>query len=404
MLNKIINILKEQLYPISLYSRQIAGTIVLLFVTRLLSVHDYGLMRSYVAIVSFWLMFANLGFNEYILVSSKNVVREVQLKIGLFIINAILIATLIGIGGLLSPLESKLIFILVLLRTFLDGTFFGIMFPYYQASRRFNLISWINIFYSVMTIIIALISYLLHFSLAKFLFLGIILGLFNFIQCTFYAKINYCLVIRHLKDIFAKIDLSIFAYSGVTLCYYLYNKLPSVYSSLFVTKEDAALFFSAHAIASIIALLIAAQVSKIVPEMINATIDKVKKIINYNLKFILTINTVIFVFFIFFGKILLNLLYGKTYYMQAYPMLLILTFSNISIAIAAIYGAYITASGNQKMKIRMQIEAIFITIISLALFNKYGIYAATLAYFLSATHIGIRYVFVTRNLLKQIKE
>ncbi|MBR6163131.1 hypothetical protein IKQ26_04475 [bacterium] len=403
MLTRIINILKEQLYPISLYSRQIAGTIVLLLVTRMLSVHDYGLMRSYVAIVSFWLMFANLGYNEYILVSSKNVVREVQLKIGLFIINAILIMFLIGFGGMLSPLESKLIFILVLIRTFFDGTFFGIMLPYYQASHRFNLISWINIFYSVMTIIIALVSFLLHLSLAKFLFLGIILGLFNFLQCSFYAKINYFLVFRHLKDIFSKLDKSIFAYSGVSICYYLYNQLPSVYSSLFVSKEDAALFFSAFAIAGIIGLLISAQVQKIVPEMINASKDKIKSIINSNMKFILTINTVILVFFVFFGKFLLNLLYGKAYYMQAYPMLLILTFSNISIAIAAIYGAYITASGNQKMKIQMQAEAIVITVVSLLLFFKLGIYAATIAYLLSATHIGVRYIIKTRQILKTIE-
>lgn len=404
MLNTIKNFLKEQLYPVSLYSRQIAGTVVLLFVTRMLSVHDYGLMRSYVAIVTFWLMFANLGFNEYILVSSKNVVREVQLKIGLFLLNAIFFVALIGFIGVLSPLESRLIFILVLIRTFFDGTFFGLMLPYFQASKKFTLISYINIFYSIMTIIIAAVSYWLHLSLAKFLFLGILLGLFNFIQCSYYAKINYFMIIKHIKEIISKIDNSIWAYSGVTICYYLYNQLPSLYSSLYVSKEDAALFFSALAIAGIIGLLIAAQVQKIVPEMINASVDKVKEIIKYNLKFILSINGLIFLFFVFFGKILLSLLYGKTYYEQAYPMLLVLTLSNISIAVAAIYGAYVTASGNQKMKIGMQTEAIFISVISLLVFFKLGIYAATIAYFLSATHIGIRYIFVTRNLLKQVKE
>lgn len=401
MIDKIKNILKDQLYPVSLYSRQIAGTVVLLLITRMLSVYEFGLFKSYGAIVGFWLMFANLGYPEYILVSSQNVVREVQLKIGLFIYNAIFIAVFIGIGGFLSPIESKLIFILVLIRTFLDGTFFGIMLPYYQASKKFNLISWINIFYSVMTVLIAVISYLLHFSLTIFLILGIILGLFNFVQCSYYAKINYLLVIKHIKEIFNKLDKSVFAFSIAAICWYLYNQLPSVYASIFVSKEEAALYFSALAIASIIGLLLAAQVQKTVPEMINASVEKVKKLINYNLKFILTVNSLIFIFFAIFGKFLLNLIYGKAYYMQAYPILLILTLSNISIAIAAIYGAYITASGNQKMKIRMQAEAIAFTVFSLLIFHKFGIYAATIAYFLSATHIGIRYVFTTKKILKQ---
>lgn len=400
MKDKLVKILKEQFYPISLYSRQIAGTLVLLLITRMLSVYDYGLFKSYGAIVGFWLMFANLGYNEYIIVSSQNVVKDVRLKIGFFLLNAVFVACLIALGGIFSTLESKFIFILVLIRSFFDGTFFGIMLPYYQASRNFNLISKINIFYSVMTIIIAGVSYWLHFSLAKFLILGILLGLFNFVQCSFYAKIDYLLTIKHLKQLFKKIDKSVFAYSGVALCWYLYNQLPSVFASIYITKEEAALYFSAFAIASIIGLLLAAQVQKIVPEFINASVEKVNKVIKYNLKFILLINGAIFLFFMFFGKELLLLLYGKTYYMQAYPILLFLTFSNISIAIAAIYGAYITASGNQKMKIKMQVEAILITVLTLVLFHKFGIYAATLAYFLSATHIGIRYVIKTKQLLR----
>ena len=86
------------------------------------------------------------------------------------------------------------------------------------------------------------------------------------------------------------------------------------------------------------------------------------------------VNTLVFLFFVFCGKWLLFLLYGQEYYLKAYPLLLILTISNISIALAAIYGAYITASGNQHLKIRMQVEAIFIAIISLAILHKLVLY------------------------------
>lgn len=397
----IKKILIEQLYPLSLYSRQIAGTFVLLFIARYLSVYDYGLFSSYKTIASFWLLFANIGYNEYILVSSQNIVKEVQLKIGLFIINAIFITLLIAAGSLLSYVESHLIFLLVLLRTFFDTTFFSIVLPYFQSANKFTIISYINIFYSIATIIIAIMSYIMNLSLITFLLLSIILGLFNFIQVSLYAKINYFLTIKHIKRLISKLDKSIFAYIGVVLCSYLYMQIPSLYSSSFIKKEEAALYFAAFTISTIISLLINAQVQKMVPEMINNSIEKIKIIMKNNMKFIMSINAIVFLFLLLFGKIILKLLYEKDYYINAYPLLLILTISNISIAIAAIYGTYITASGNQHIKIRMQIEAIIISILTLSLFHKYGIYAAAMAYFLSATHIAIRYVIKTKKMLKQ---
>ena len=393
-------LLKNNLYALSLYSGQIAGTIVIFVIARYLSVYDYGLFSSYKALALFWLLFANLGYNEYILVSSQNVVREVRLKIAFFILNAILVLSIIAGISTLMPLESNLLFILVLLRTFFDGVFFSIALPYFQASKKFNIISYVNIFYSITMVIIAIISYVFNLSLVNFLLLNICLGIFNFIQVSFYAKINYFIALRHIKELIKRLDKSIFAYIGVLICSYLYAQIPSLYSSTFIPKEDAALYFAAFTIASVISLLITAQVQKIVPEMIKSSIENIENIIKKELAFIITINCIIFMFFIFTGKLILKLLYGQIYYQNAYFILLILTFSNISIAIAGIYGAYITASGNQKVKIKMQFEAIIISILTLSVFHKLGIYAATLAYLLSASHIGVRYVLKTKQLLK----
>ena len=249
-------------------------------------------------------------------------------------------------------------------------------------------------------ILITLVSYKFNFSLTEFLTLNIGLGIFNFIQVSYYAKINYLLAFKYIKRLLNMLDKSIFAYIGVVLCSYLYMQIPSLYSSVFIKKEEAALYFSAFTIASIISLLIIAQVQKMVPEMIKASVDKIKLIIKSNMKFIICINLAIFIFFVFFGKFILKLLYNKEYYTNAYILLLILTLSNISIAIASIYGAYITASGNQHIKIKMQIEAILISIIILILLNKYGIYAAALSYFLSGIHIGIRYTIKAKQLIK----
>lgn len=404
MLDKLKKIADGSLYPVSLYARQIAGTVVLLFLARYLSVYDYGLFSSYKTIAAFWLMFANLCFSDYILVSSKKVIKDVQLKIGLFLINGIILMSCVGILSLYSSLETKYLFILILIRQFLDATFFAIALPYFQAANKFKIISYVNIFYSIVTICISIFCYVFKLSLVKFLFMSIALGIFNFIQVSFYAKINYFFSIKYIGKLIKKIDKSIFAYAGVSLCYYLYSQIPALFVSTYVNKESAALYFSAYTIANIICLLMGAQGQKMMPEMINASVADIKRIINFNLKLLMSINAIIFLFFALFGKQLLLLIYSKPYYMNAYSILLFLTLGNVSIALAAIYGTYITAGGNQKLKIKMQIEAIIITVISLLLFHNFDIYGAAFAYILAGTHIGIRYVIKTKQLLKQAEQ
>lgn len=230
--------------------------------------------------------------------------------------------------------------------------------------------------------------------------LNILLGIFNFVQVSFYTKINYIFCIKHFKFLFKMIDKSILSYISVLICAYLYGQIPSLYISFFVSKENAALYFAAFTISMIVNMLTVAQIQKTIADLINVSIPIVKKVLCFNLKVIMFINLSILIFFVLFGKCLLKFIYSQTYYLKAYPLLLILTFANIFIALAAIYGAYITASGNQHMKIKMQIEAIIISIISLVVFHNFGIYAAALSYLLSAIHIGIRYIITTKKLLK----
>ena len=109
---------------------------------------------------------------------------------------------------------------------------------------------------------------------------------------------------------------------------------------------------------------------------------------------------------IIFGKLLLYILYGQKYYSNAYIILLILTIANICVAEAAVYGTYITASGNQKRKIPMQLEATAITIMSLFILHKFGIYGASVSFLLAAIYTAFRYTTFTLKLLKKenIKE
>lgn len=399
MIKKFIS---NNLYTVSLYSRQIAGTIILFIIARYMSVYDFGLFSSYKNIATFCFMFANLGFSDYILVSSKANVKEVKLKISLFLLNAISIGFLVALGSTFFHLDSHILFVLVVIRTFFDGTFFALILPYFQATKTFNTIAKINIVYAVCISIIAIFSYIFKLSLYKFLLLNICLGLINFIQCSYFAKINYLLVLSHIKRFCQMVDKSIWAYIGVSIAYFLYAQIPTLYVSTYLPKEQAALYFSAFTIASVIGLLINAQIQKIMPDLINNSIESIKIILKKNLKIMLIITISVFLFMLLFGKFLLLALYGQNYYGNAYSILLILMLGNICVAEAAVYGAYITASGNQKKKIPMQLEATFFTIIGLAIMHKLEIYGAALAFLFAAIYISYRYTTFTFKLLDKL--
>ena len=234
MIKTIKNILNSQLYALSLYARTIAGTLVLFVIARYLSVYDYGLFSSYKNIASFCFMFANLGYADYILVSSQANTNKVKLKISLFLVNAIFFAILICLGGCLCSLESKFLFCLVVFRTFFDSIFFSLILPYFQSAKKFNIIATINIIYAFCIVCIALVSFTLKLSLVKFLILNIVLGCINFIQCSYYAKINYFLFLYNIKSFVSMLDKSIFAYAGVAIAYYLYAQVPSLYVSTYL--------------------------------------------------------------------------------------------------------------------------------------------------------------------------
>ena len=397
MIKKFIS---NNLYTVSLYSRQIAGTIILFIIARYMSVYDFGLFSSYKNIATFCFMFANLGFSDYILVSSKANVKEVKLKISLFLLNAISIGFLVALGSTFFHLDSHILFVLVVIRTFFDGTFFALILPYFQATKTFNTIAKINIVYAVCISIIAIISYIFKLSLYKFLLLNICLGLINFIQCSYFAKINYLLVLNHFKRFCQMIDKSIWAYIGVSIAYFLYAQIPSLYVSTYLPKEQAALYFSAFTIATVVGLLITAQVQKMMPDLINNSINNIKLILKNNLKIMLFITSGLFLFMLLFGKIILLILYGQNYYTNAYPILLILMFGNICVAEAAVYGAYITASGHQKRKIPMQLEATSLTILSLIILHRFEIYGAACSFLFAAIYVSYRYTTFTIKLIK----
>ena len=134
--------------------------------------------------------------------------------------------------------------------------------------------------------------------------------------------------------------------------------------------------------------------------MINIDKSQAKIILKNNFFLLLKVNLLILIFFAMTGKFILRLFYGQAYYENAYVPLLILSMSNIWLAMANVYGAYITANGNQKYKIPNQIVAIFISIITLLITFKIGILSACIACFASSLYVAIMYTKFALKLLK----
>lgn len=400
MINRIQNLINKNLYALSLYARQIAGTVVLLIIARYLSVFDYGLFTSYKSIIVFCFMFANMEYSNYILVSSRANTKEVKLKISLFLLNAIFIGLFIAFCSTFFLLDSHILFYLIIIRTFFDSVFFALILPYFQATKTFNTIAKINIVYAVCISIIAILSYIFKLSLYQFLYLNITLGLINFIQCSYFAKINYFLVFKYIKRFFKMLDKSIFGYIGSTISNYLYAETSSLYVATFLPKEQAALYFSANTIATIVGLLSAAQTQKMLPDLIKSDIKNVKTVLKKNFMIIGTILGSVLLLIILFGKFILKLLYEKDYYTNAYPILIIYFIANIFIAIGAIFGVYLTAINKQWLKTKLKIETTIITIIGLLILQKHGILGAATALLISAIYISIRFTTYSLKFIK----
>ena len=397
----LVKILNSNLYALSLYTRQISGTLAIILIARYMAVYDYGLFSSYRSIAIFVLMFANLSFADYILVSSKAKINEVKLKLSLFLVYAFCITFAIALFSLFFNFENHLLFILVLLRTFFDVTFFKLILPYFQAAKKFNVIAWINILYSICIMLIAIISFYLKLSLLEFLILNVILGIINFIQCSIYTRLNYFLLFQNFKRILKKIDKKILDFIGITIGTYLYSQIAPLFISTMVPKEQAALYFSSFTIANIVMLLISAQTQKMVPEMIKNTVSNIRKILYKNLRFIILVTSVLFLFMFIFGKLVLKLVYGQDYYMNGYWVLLILMLSNIALAESSIFGAHIVASNNVNKALPILLQTSGITILSLFILKNFGIYGAAISYFIASIYLAYKYTVYSNKLLKQ---
>lgn len=401
--NRLKNIFNNHLYTLSLYVRRIASAVVVFFLARFLTLHDYGLYSSYSNIASLCLLVTNMGFNEYILVSTKNKLQKIKLEVTFFLIFALIVISIILFFCPFIPLENTSIFSLVLLKVFFDNTFFALILPYFQSAKQFNTIAKINIFYGISIILIALISYYIKLQLQIFLILIVSLGIINFIQCSYFSKLKYTQIFTKYKIFLKLIDKSILYYISVATIVFIKGQLSSLYVSFVLPKEQTAIYFASWNIATILSLVSIAQIQQLCPELINKKYTQIQAIMHKNLKFIIFINLLILAFFTLFGKYVLLIIYGSWEYTRACPYLLVLTTCTLLSSIGMVFATYMTSQGYQKYKSKLQIEFLIFVSIVMLIFSRLGIWGAILTSLALEIYTCTRYFcFYIKN-MKQLK-
>lgn len=400
----IKKLLSTNLYTLALYMRKIASAFVVFIAARFLDVHGYGLYSSYRTIALYILVLANLGFSEYIIVSSQKKVENVALKQRFFIVFGILVALFYACFQSFFNLENHLVFALLIFNMFFDNSFFALILPYFQVTKKFKEISLINIVYAVGIIAIACISYIFKLGLTKFLILNVLWGVFNFVQSSIRIKASYIKGLIQFKEFFKSLDKSMVYFALVALTILTYSQLPSLAVSTLLSREDAALYFSAFNIASVLALVSAAQSQQIIADLMSNSYSLLKKVLKKNILFVLKINIAATLFFIVAGKPLLEIIYGNEYYQNAYFALVIPAFAQTVGSVGAVAGTYITARNMQKSKFKMQLEFVAVTFLLLAALKKFGLTGMVWTFALSQIYTASRYTIFMLNDLKKLRD
>lgn len=388
-------------YTVSLFLRRLSSALIVFLLARYITVNEFGLYTSFLNIAGILLLITNFGFNEFLLVKSKNNKKDVHDSIHGFILLSILLFLVIIICSLFFNINNKFFLILILVKVFLENQIGIILLTYFQSINDLKFVSITNILYSILIIFAALISNLLKLNLEIFLIINIFIAfLIAFVQLII-IKVNLLAYLKKFLYFLKTLDKSLIYFGFVMITVALYMQTPSLIVSCFLPKDEVAIYFAAYNISSILLLISVSQLQKILPKLISFNITNIGNLIKSNLISISIINLIIIIIFIAFGKQFLLLIYSDSLYLKSYTILLVLSGSNFFQSINGILATLLTARGFQKQKLIFQIEfIIFGLILAFILINKFGAVGAALTYLLMYVYGIIRYlIFIKKRVL-----
>ena len=112
----------------------------------------------------------------------------------------------------------------------------------------------------------------------------------------------------------------------------------------------------------------------------------------------------VIIFLVIFGKTLLLLLYDKTFYLNSYTLLILLSFITTLQGVSGVLGFFITARGYQNFKLKCQIEFVIISIITILSIFRLGVYWLVLAFVIVQAYAIPRYGIFVYNEIERLRK
>jgi O-antigen/teichoic acid export membrane protein len=379
-----------------------------IFLARYLSKVDYGILTTATAFVGFIFIFVNFGMWDYCLIELSKIKNNVESILGKILIIFIILYL---IGSFITYILYNQIYdvgiiiaILLYFKLFFDWILNGIIVVL-QSKDLFNKISVIQIITSLVMVVPVTLLYIFSFGLNEYVFTSVILTAI-FVICLvigFGSKlINISTLLRDIK--FNKSILYNSYYFFVSgLMAYIYMQSDILMLSFMAGPIEV----SRYAVVTVLifaAYLIPTSIyNYYLPKIAGAYASNSKDDLNkiYRQFKILTIGIMflISIFLFIFSKNILNMIYGVKY-LDSSNILKILSVVLFFHSFCSLYGAVITASGNQKLRSKLQILAAFFNIIlNIYFIPLYGAEGAAITTAMTEIVIFLGYYFCSKKLL-----
>lgn len=367
--------------------------LLLVLFARSISVSEIGVYSAYTNVIALVILITNFGFSEFLLVNSENK-KRLKLNTAIFSQLSFYIFVLLLLAALLVPLEDNKLCFLILIKLYLETTIYNIVLSYHQVEKKIKVISIANIVAGISVILTCLLYFLFKKNIYFYLITINAIYLLIFLAVFFTIKIKFIPIKRvffFLKEQFRV--LKFYGYSMVTVP--IYMMAPAVIGAFLLESETMALYQSAFSIANILLLI---SISLLQVDYVNFLeyqndILKLKKAIKKSGLKIILINILFLLFFFVFGEKILDVVYKKEEYIQAYYPLIFLLIANIIFMFASITAVLMVVLKLQKEKAKYHIEFIIISIVfGFVLTYFFDIYGLVSSYIVLYSYSMFKYV------------
>lgn len=381
-------------------------------VARLLSKDDYGIINYVASWISFFNAFAVLGItsviNKYYTENEKESNEYMCTSILMRIISSVISSILICILIFYIDYNDKKILLVTFIQSFTFISSVGdIYIQWFRYKREANKVAILRLVALFISAIVKLLALIVLKNLYLYV-VGIVLETLSFSLLLFIEyKRNYNFNMKVSKEKAKKLLKSSYPFIIASIMTTIYAYTDKIMLQKMMGNEEVAIYSVSVTIAGIIATIASALIEGYRVEIFDS---KNKDEILYKRR-LRQIYCILFwmcisygLFIVFFGKYLLQILYG-TKYLSASPSLSIIVWYTAFSYFGSVNNIYMVAEEKQKwVQVNTLIGSICNIILNLILIPKLGIIGAAVASLITQFVANFIMLYIIKDLRPLIKE